>query len=131
MKRFCVFSLILAMFLVLGLSFAGCSTVGNGNSVPSKLRGTYSYKGEVLFRINADGTGSIGFQDGYSVETSYNGRYSGEVRFSQGSTEIGRYTFLFNGDFSGMWIQSGTGPFAAWANIGVEGREYVISKKKR
>jgi hypothetical protein len=107
----------------------GCSSDDDGG-IPSAISGAYYYKNQALFTIDSDGMGSIGSQGGYSVNVlNYDSKsYQGSVKFSQGSTETGRYTFAFNGDFSGMWIQSGTGPFEAWANIEPPPSSYVIKK---
>jgi len=137
MKNKFKFFMIIALFAVIGFTMAACSS-GNDDLIPSKLVGSWKYNGQVLFIIKADGTGSIGnaggynvnvleFKDGHKDGNSYILPW-GNVSFNQGSTETGRFEFSLNGD-GAMWIQYGTGPFAAWANIGTSPYDYVISKK--
>jgi len=83
------------------------------NKIPTKLIGTWRYNGQVLFAIEADGTGSIEGQGGYKVQVR---SVPQQVRFTQGSTEIGLFEFDSNGG-GYMRIISGTGPFAKWVNL--------------
>jgi hypothetical protein len=96
------------------------------SSITSLLAGSWYYQGKEIFSITADGTGVIGGRGGYSVQERYDPR---EARFMQGSNVTGQFTFLINGDRDKMWIQSGTGPFTSWANLGAAGQEYVIYKE--
>ena len=92
------------------------------NKISPLFVGAWSYMGEIIFTIEANGKGSIGGQDGYSVQQRGIPR---AVRFTKGNTVVGEFECFFNGD-AYMWIRSGTGPFAAWANVGPAGRECVI-----
>jgi len=83
------------------------------NKVPTKLIGTWRYNGQVLFAIEANGTGSIEGQGGYKVQVR---SIPQQVRFTQGSTEIGLFEFDSNGG-GYMRIISGTGPFTKWVNL--------------
>jgi hypothetical protein len=115
---------IIVLFAVIGFSMVACGG-DDGDAIPSVFLGAWKYNNQVLFSISANGTGTIGNQGGYKVKVLDFQQTSGSVKFSQGSTETGRFTFSFNGD-GAMWIQSGTGPFAAWANIGTPPRNWVI-----
>ena len=129
---------IIALVAVIGLTMAACSDNSGGSvgtTIPSQLIGAWIYDGNLLFVIESNGTGTIGNQSGYSVtvpsfqqDYAYPKSGSGNVSFKQGSAETGQFQFDLNGDGS-MWIQSGTGPFAAWANIAKDPtRPYVIDK---
>ena len=128
---------MLVMVLVLGITVAGCDG-GNSdsgddgwtNDLPSRLHGTWSYGSQVLFSINTDGSGTIENQGNFTVQTRNVQANTGEVRFSQGSTERGQFVYSLNGD-GDMWIQSGTGPFAQWVGIGSDpsqGRYWMIRR---
>ena len=135
---------IIAIVVIIGFSMAACddNSGGGDNSggpnIPSQLIGAWyngtSNSDDLLFIIDNTGTGIIGSQSGYSVtvlgfeQGSVPKSGSGSVSFKQGSTETGQFQFMLNGD-GVMWIQSGTGPFAAWANIAKDPtRPYVIQK---
>ena len=96
------------------------------SDISSGLAGTWFYNGQELFSIQADGSGSIKGQGNYSVQERFNPR---EARFTQGNSVIGQFKFSLNGE-GVMWIESGTGPFASWANIGGNPYlPYVIKKQ--
>jgi len=119
---------IIAFVAVIGFSMAACGDDSGGTTIPSELVDTWRYNGQVVFTIGADGKGTIGSQSGYTVTATYSKEQrNGNASFKQGSTETGQFTFSLNGN-GHMWIQSGTGPFAAWANVGTGGGNWVIQR---
>jgi hypothetical protein len=111
-----------------GAGFGG--DAGWSNTVPSDLPGVWKYKGKELFSIEANATGTISGEGGYSVQTRPNSTMHAEVRFKNGNTVTGQFIYYLNGD-GDMWIVFGTGPFTAWTNLGIDpknGRYYFIGR---
>jgi len=124
---------VIALLAVIGFSMAACSDGSGNDSIPTALQGGWAYNEKTLFTINANGTGTIEGQDGYTVQITNGGENfkTGNVIFKKGGAETGQFTYSLNGD-GDMWIQSGTGPFAKWVNLGSDGkgRNWTINNLK-